>query len=80
MNPHTFKRAPIIGVGILMDFRIFKKKLQRSKLIGLKSYLCHWKALKTKMSKMGLYDPFGYLKHKLWHKERSQIANLIHDH
>jgi hypothetical protein len=22
------------------------------------------------MSKMGLHDPFGYLKHKLWPKER----------
>jgi hypothetical protein len=25
------------------------------------------------MSKMGLHDPFGYLKHKLWPKERPRI-------
>jgi hypothetical protein len=32
-------------------------------------YLYHWKALETKMSKMGLHDLFEYLKHKLWPKE-----------
>jgi hypothetical protein len=26
------------------------------------------------MSKMGLHDPFGHLKHKLWPKERSRVA------
>jgi hypothetical protein len=29
------------------------------------------------MSKMGLYDPFGYLKHKLWPKEGSRIELAI---
>jgi hypothetical protein len=52
-----------------MDFRIFEKQLQGSKPIGLKSYLYHWKALGTYMSKMGSHDPFAYLKHKLWPKE-----------
>jgi hypothetical protein len=33
-------------------------------------FLYHWKAIKTKMSKMGSHDPFGHLKHKLWPKER----------
>jgi hypothetical protein len=28
------------------------------------------------MSKMGLNDPFGYLKHKLWPKKRSRIAQI----
>jgi hypothetical protein len=34
------------------------------------------------MSKMGLHNPFGYLKHKLWPKERagSQIVDLIPEH
>jgi hypothetical protein len=34
------------------------------------------------MSKMGSYDPFGYLQHKLWQKERSgvKIGSLTHDH
>jgi hypothetical protein len=39
----------------------------------LKSSLYHWKALGTKMSKMGLHDPFGYLKHKLWPKEGPEV-------
>jgi len=34
------------------------------------------------MFQMGLHDSFGYLKHKLWPKEKveSQSANLIRDH
>jgi hypothetical protein len=31
------------------------------------------------MSKMGLHDPFGYLKHKLCPKERSLKVNNRHD-
>jgi hypothetical protein len=29
------------------------------------------------MSKMGLHDPFGHLKHKLWPKERSKVKLAI---
>ncbi len=50
MNPHTPKWAPTLGVGVPMDSWIFKERLQGSKLIRLKSYLNHWKALGTKMS------------------------------
>jgi hypothetical protein len=34
------------------------------------------------MSKMGSYDPFQHLEHKLWQKEMSgvKIVNLISDH
>ncbi len=34
------------------------------------------------MFKMGLHDPFGHLKHKLWPKEKAgnQIKNLTLDH
>jgi hypothetical protein len=53
-----------------MDCWIFKRWLQGSKFIGLKSYLHHWKALRTYMSKMGLHYSFGYLKHKLWQNKR----------
>jgi hypothetical protein len=28
------------------------------------------------MSKMGLHDPFGYLKHKLWPNEWMRVYNL----
>jgi hypothetical protein len=70
MNPHTPKRTPTLGVGVSMDSQIFKRQLQASKLFGLKSSLCCWKSLGTLMSKMSLHDPFGYLQHKLWPKER----------
>jgi hypothetical protein len=34
------------------------------------------------MFKMGLHDPFGHLKHKLWPKKKAwgQIGNLTPDH
>jgi hypothetical protein len=34
------------------------------------------------MSKMGSHDPFKYLQHKLWQKERPiiKISNLTPDH
>jgi hypothetical protein len=47
MNLHTPKWAFTLGVKILMDFQIFKYRLQRSKPIGLKCSLYHWKALGT---------------------------------
>jgi hypothetical protein len=43
MNPHTPKWVPTLGIKIPMDFQIFKEQLQRSKPIGLKSSLHHWK-------------------------------------
>jgi hypothetical protein len=47
MNPHTPKGASTLKVGVSMDSQIFKERLQGSKLIGLKSFLDHWKAIKT---------------------------------
>jgi hypothetical protein len=47
MNPHIPKWAPTLGVGVPMDFQIFREWLQGSKLIGLKNFLYHWKALGT---------------------------------
>jgi hypothetical protein len=43
MNTHI----PILGVGVSMDSRILRERFQRSKPIGLKSYLYHWKYLGT---------------------------------
>jgi hypothetical protein len=34
MNPHTPKGAPILGVGVPLNFHIFIKQLQGSKPIG----------------------------------------------
>jgi hypothetical protein len=77
MSLHTPKWTPTLGVGVLMDFQIFKEELQGSKPIGLWGSLYHWKALGTCMSKMGSHDPFGQLKHKLWAKERSGVKLTI---
>jgi len=70
---HIPKQAPPLGVGVPMDFWIFRERFQGSKFIRLKSSLYHWKALKTYMFKMILHDLFGYLKHKLWPKKRLEI-------
>jgi hypothetical protein len=47
MNPHTPKWAFTLGVGVPMDFQIFRGRFQGSKPNGLKSSLYHWKALGT---------------------------------
>jgi hypothetical protein len=77
MNPHTPKWTPTLGVGVPMDSQIFRRRLQGSKLIGWKRLLYHWKALGTYMFKMGLHDPFGHLKHKLWPKEGPRVKLTI---
>jgi hypothetical protein len=41
MNSHTPEGTPILGVGVLMDFQIFRERLQGSKHIGLKISLYH---------------------------------------
>jgi hypothetical protein len=68
MNPHTPKWIPTLGIGNPMESKIFKEVFQASKLIGLKSSLYHGKDLEMYIFKMGLCDPFEYLKHKLWPK------------
>jgi hypothetical protein len=73
INPHTPKGTPTLGVGVPMDSRIFRVRLQGSKPIDLKSSLYHWKVIKTKMFKMCSHCPFGHPKHKLWSKERLEV-------
>jgi len=41
MNPHTPKGTSTLGVGVPMDFQIFRERLQGSKLNGLTSSLYH---------------------------------------
>ncbi len=55
----------------------FKGRLQGSKLIGLRRFFNHWKALGTQMFEMGLHHPFGHLKHKLWAKEKLKVKLTI---
>jgi len=41
IDPHTPKGTPTLGVGILMDSRMFIEQLQGSKPNGLNSFLYH---------------------------------------
>ncbi len=41
MNPHSPKGASTLGVGVPVDSRMFRERLQGSKPNGLKSYLYH---------------------------------------
>jgi hypothetical protein len=63
----------MLGVGVSANSWIFREQLHGSKPIALRMSLYHWKAIETYMSKMGLHDPFGHLKHKLWSKERPEV-------
>jgi hypothetical protein len=47
----TPKWTPTLGVGVLVDSRMFRERLQRSKPNGLKSFLYPWKILKLKCLK-----------------------------
>jgi hypothetical protein len=77
MSPHTPRWIPTLGIGVLMDFQIFKEFFKGSKPIRLKTSLYHWKDFKMNMSKMSLHDPFEYLKQKLWPKERPRVKMSI---
>jgi len=65
----TPQGSSTLGVGVPVDFQIFRGRFQGSKLNGLRNSLHHWKDLGTKMSKMGLHHPFRHLKQKLGPKE-----------
>ncbi len=47
IGPHTPKGTPTLGVGVPVDSRMFRKRLQGSKPNGLKSSSYHWKAIET---------------------------------
>jgi hypothetical protein len=77
MSPHTPKWAFILRVEVMMEFWIFKEQFEGSKLIGLKKFLYHWKIFEIKILKMNSHDPFEYLEHKLWPKERPGVKVSI---
>jgi hypothetical protein len=68
---------PFWGVGVPVDSRNFKKRLQRSKPLALRNSLYHWKSIEVQMSEMGSHDPFGHLQHKLWAKERPRVKLVV---
>ncbi len=81
MNPHTPKWAPTLGVGVPMDSKWISKFLESNckgqNPLDWNIFYVIGKLLKIKMSKIGSHDPFEYLKHKLWPKERSKVKLLI---
>jgi hypothetical protein len=73
MNPHIPKWAPTLGVGVLIDSWILGSDCRgQNPLDGRVIYIIK-KLLKLRCLKLGLHDPFGCLKHKLWLKERSGV-------
>jgi hypothetical protein len=68
---------PFLGIKVPMDSRIFIKRLQGSKFIGLNSSLYNWKALGTWISELGFRDPFKQLKQKLWPHEGPGVKLAI---
>jgi hypothetical protein len=47
MKIHTPKWAPILGVGVSVDFQTFRERLQKSKHLALRIFLYHWKAIEV---------------------------------
>jgi hypothetical protein len=70
MNSHVGSWSP----GGLLNLQ---RTIAKVKTHCLDEFVYHWKAIETKMYKMGLHDPFGHLKHKLWSKERSKVKLAI---
>jgi hypothetical protein len=54
---------------------LFRERLQGSKHLALGSFLYHWKYIEVWMFKMGSYDPFGHLQHKLWQEKKGLKSN-----
>jgi hypothetical protein len=75
MNPQTPKWAPTLKVGVSMDSRIFKGRLQGSKLIGFNSSLYHWKKfLRHRCLKWALMTHF-HTSNTSYSQKKSQKSN-----
>jgi hypothetical protein len=64
-------------LGVLLDSRKLKTRLQGSKHLTLKCFLYCWKGFEVKMSKMASHEPFGHLQHKLLSKEGSGVKLAV---
>jgi hypothetical protein len=77
MNPHTPKGASTSGGGVPVESRwnpeCLKSDCKGQKPMAQGVFHTIEKLLKHRCLKMGLHDPFGHLKHKLWLKEGSGI-------
>jgi hypothetical protein len=68
---HTPKWTPTLGIGILMILEFSKSIYRGQNPLDWKVFYIIGKLLE--LLKMGLHDPFGYLKHKLWPKETMKV-------
>jgi hypothetical protein len=74
VKPNTWKKW---GFGVLRDSRMFRARQQGAKHLALGCSWCHWKGLKTQISKMASYWQFGHLQPKLWAKEGPGVKLAI---
>jgi hypothetical protein len=65
MSPYNPKWNPTLGIGNPYEVPNLQKTILKVKIHWFKDFFIPWKAFETKMSKMGLHGPFGYLKYKL---------------
>jgi hypothetical protein len=47
IDPHTPKGTLTLGVGVLVDSKLFREQLQESKPISLRISSSHWKAIEN---------------------------------
>jgi len=74
MNPQTPKWTPIYGSWNPYGVLNLQRGISRVKTHFIKYiFYITENILKLKMSLMGSYDPFQYLKHKLWPKEGREL-------
>jgi hypothetical protein len=76
MNPHTPKGILTLGVGIPMDSRIFKERLQGSKIIGFRNSLYHWKAFDEGYNFSSDLILIRDMKRKLWAPKVAGASSL----
>jgi hypothetical protein len=77
MNFHTPKWTPIVRIGVLNGLPNLQSAIVGVKTHWFKEILYHWKDIETYMFKMSSHDPFVYLKHKLWSKERLGVKLVV---
>jgi hypothetical protein len=65
------------GFGVPRDSRMFRAQHQGPKHLALRCSWCHWKGLKTYISKMTSHWSFGHLQPKLWAKARPGVKLAI---
>jgi hypothetical protein len=69
MNPHTPKWVLTLGVGVSWTSEFSKSDCKDQNSLDWKVHYILENPLKHRCLKMGLHDPFAYLKHKLWPKK-----------